>query len=78
MAKSAQRNYVADLLPAIHTPTLLIWGKDDRITPPSVAKEFESLLPNTRLVMIPQCGHAPMMERPEEFNVVLEQYLSGK
>lgn len=74
-AKSAQRHYVADLLPEVPTPTLLIWGDDDKVTPPRVAREFEALLPHARLVMLARCGHAPMMERPEEFNAVLQQYL---
>ncbi len=74
-AKSAQRHYVADLLPAIHTPVLLIWGHDDKITPPHVAREFEQYLPNATLVMLQHCGHAPMMEKPEEFNVLLERWL---
>jgi pimeloyl-ACP methyl ester carboxylesterase len=75
MAKSAQRHYVADLLPAIPTSALLIWGENDTITPPGVAKEFQSLLPNATLVMLPQCGHVPMMEKPAQFNAVLEKYL---
>jgi pimeloyl-ACP methyl ester carboxylesterase len=74
-AKSAQRHYVADLLPALQTPTLLIWGDNDRITPPHVAREFEHYLPNAVLVMLEQCGHAPMMEKPVEFNGVLEGWL---
>lgn len=75
VAKSAQRHYVADLLPAIATPTLLIWGEEDKITPPGVAREFKSLLPQATLIMLSQCGHVPMMERPKEFNKVLEKYL---
>ena len=75
MAKSAQRNYVADLLPQIHTPVLLIWGEDDKITPPHVALEFESFLPHAKLFMLPQCAHVPMMEKPAEFNAILEDYL---
>jgi pimeloyl-ACP methyl ester carboxylesterase len=55
----------------------LVWGEDDKITPPAVAREFASLLPNVKLVMLSQCGHAPMMEKAIEFNAVLEQYLSG-
>ncbi|MGN7823831.1 alpha/beta fold hydrolase [Chitinophaga sp. 22536] len=74
-AKSANRNYVAPLLPEITTPTLLIWGDDDRITPLDVAHEFASLLPQAQLVILPACGHAPMMERPEEFNRILEEFL---
>lgn len=75
MAKSANRNYVADLLPAIATPALLIWGEDDRVTPPDVALHFKSLLPNVSLVMLSACGHAPMMERPAAFNSALELFL---
>jgi len=75
VAKSTQRHYVADLLTNIKAPTLLIWGKEDRITPINVALEFESLLPGAKLVVLNDCGHAPMMEKPVEFNVVLQAYL---
>ncbi|NOW98110.1 alpha/beta fold hydrolase [Mucilaginibacter sp. SG564] len=75
-AKSAQRDNVLALLPEILTPTLLIWGSDDQITPPSVAYEFEHHLPNAQLMMLPKCGHAPMMEKPEEFNKALNAFLS--
>jgi len=75
-AKSAQRHYVADLLPAIIVPTLLIWGDNDNITPPHVAREFEQYLPNATLVMLKQCGHAPMMEVPDEFNRILHKFLT--
>jgi pimeloyl-ACP methyl ester carboxylesterase len=76
MAKSAQRNYVADLLPHITTKVLLIWGENDLITPPDVAQEFKRLLPRARLDLLTECGHAPMMERPEEFNELLESFLN--
>ncbi|RFM32543.1 alpha/beta fold hydrolase [Chitinophaga silvisoli] len=76
VAKSAQRHYVADLLPQITAPTLLIWGREDRITPMQVAKEFEHLIPDTQLVVIDACGHAPMMEKPYDFNFALQQYLN--
>jgi pimeloyl-ACP methyl ester carboxylesterase len=76
VAKSAQRHYVADLLPGIPTPTLLIWGQEDRITPIHVAHEFESLIPDSQLVVLKECGHAPMMEKPDEFNFALHTYLN--
>ncbi len=76
VAKSAQRHYVADLLPLITAPTLLIWGREDRITPLQVAKEFENMIPDARLVVINDCGHAPMMEKPDDFNFALQQYLN--
>ncbi|SIO52749.1 alpha/beta fold hydrolase [Chitinophaga niabensis] len=75
MAKSANRNYVGPLLPDIHIKTLLIWGEDDKISPPDVAEEFLEKIPDSQLVMIEKCGHAPMMERPVEFNRILENFL---
>ncbi|WP_370907507.1 alpha/beta fold hydrolase [Chitinophaga sp. RCC_12] len=76
MAKSANRNYVAALLPEIRVQTLLIWGTEDKITPPEVALEFRRYLPHATLVMIDKCGHAPMMEQPAEFNKILETFLA--
>jgi len=75
MAKSAIRHNMAKDLHKIHIPVALIWGKNDKITPPEVAVEFNQLLPNSELHWIDQCGHAPMMEHPEEFNRLLKAFL---
>lgn len=75
IAKSAQRNNVAHDLPGIQVPTLLVWGLNDTITPPSVAHEFNRLIPNSELWFIDRCGHAPMMEHPRRFNELLERFL---
>lgn len=76
LAKSAIRNNLSDELREITIPTCLIWGKQDTVTPPMVAEEFKQLLPNSELHWIDLCGHAAMMERPEEFNVILSSFLS--
>lgn len=76
LAKSAIRNNLGDELKEIKTPTLLIWGNNDTITPPFVGKEFNKLLPNSELHFIDKCGHAPMMERPDEFNEILNGFLT--
>lgn len=65
-----------DLLPAITQPALLIWGENDLITPPKVAETFHEKLPNNSLEWISRCGHAPMMERPEEFAYHLKKFLN--
>jgi len=75
MAKSAIRHNMAKDLHKINIPVALIWGKNDKITPPEVAIEFNQLLPNSELYWIDQCGHAPMMEHPEEFNRLLKVFL---
>ncbi len=78
IAKSAQRHNLANDLPKIKIPTLLIWGLNDTITPPMVGHEFNRLLPNSKLRFIDKCCHAPMMEHPEVFNEILEEFLIGE
>jgi predicted metal-dependent phosphoesterase TrpH len=62
-------------LPEVRVPTLLVWGKDDRITPPEVAERFHALIPESELVLLPNCGHAPMLEQPDAFNSVVWWWL---
>ena len=75
IAKSAIRHNMAKDLPNMKMPTGLIWGKNDTVTPPEVAEEFHKLLPNSTLYWIDKCGHAPMMEHPDEFNSLLDKWL---
>jgi 2-hydroxy-6-oxonona-2,4-dienedioate hydrolase len=75
LAKSAIRNNLGEELNQIKKPTLLIWGNNDNITPPFVAREFNKLIPNSELQFIDKCGHAPMMEVPDEFNIILHKFL---
>ena len=75
MAKSAIRHNLSKDLYKITIPVCLIWGKNDHVTPPEVATEFHSLLPNSELNWIDNCGHAPMMEVPNEFIFYLNRFL---
>ena len=77
LAKSAIRHNLGEELNQIQQPTLLIWGKNDIVTPPFVAEEFKKLIPNSQLHFIDKCGHAPMMEVPVEFNSILEKFLGS-
>lgn len=76
LAKSAIRNNLGEELNGIKQPTCLIWGNNDTITPPFVGKEFQRLIPNSELHFVDMCGHAPMMEVPEEFNKILAAFLA--
>lgn len=78
IAKSAIRHNMAKDLPNIKTPTCIIWGKNDIVTPPKVADEFNELLPNSDLFWVEKCGHAPMMEHPELFNEILFDWLNSR
>ncbi len=75
MARSALKQNLADRLQYITAPTLLIWGQEDKITPPFVGEEFHKLISNSELHFIKHTGHAPMMERPAVFNEILEEFL---
>ena len=70
MAGADQR----DLLPHIAVPTLLIWGELDARSPLSVARQFERAIPDTRLVVIPACGHVSNLEQPEQFNEAVRAF----
>ncbi len=67
LSRSARKNHLGSRIPDIHAPTLLIWGRQDIVTPPEAADQFMSLLPDARIVWFDECGHAPMIEKPEEF-----------
>jgi len=77
MARSAIRHNMQKDLHNIHVPVGLIWGKNDKVTPPEVAMEFHEYLPKSELTWIDKCGHAPMMEQPEEFNIALKAFLKS-
>lgn len=76
LSKSAKGYNVKDYLHLIDCPTLLVWGKDDTITPPDVAQEFGHNIKNSRLEFIENCCHAPMMEHPDQFGKIVLQFFS--
>tara|TARA_B100000795_G_scaffold56256_1_gene37154 strand:- start:1531 stop:2295 length:765 start_codon:yes stop_codon:yes gene_type:complete len=78
IAKSAIRHNMSDDLPKMKIPTCIIWGKQDAVTPPEVGHDFHKLMPNSNLFWIDKCGHAAMMERPKEFNTILDNWLKDR
>lgn len=75
LARSAIKHNMLHDLPKITAPVCLIWGKQDNVTPPEVADDMHKSLPNSSLYWIDKCGHAAMMEKPEEFNQILYDWL---
>jgi len=76
VAACAKRDNLRDELHAVACPALLVWGREDLVTPPSSAEEFERLLPDATLHFLPECGHVPMVEQPTAFNALLTGFLS--
>jgi 2-hydroxy-6-oxonona-2,4-dienedioate hydrolase len=67
LSKTARRDNMTDDLGDIHCPTLLIWGRQDIVTPPSAGQGFTELMPDAKIVWLDGCGHAPMLEAPVPF-----------
>ena len=78
LARSAIKQNLENELQKIKSPTCIIWGKQDNVTPPDVAEEMDRLIPDSDLVWIDKCGHAAMMEKPEEFNQILYDWLKSR
>ena len=74
-AKSAIRHNMANDIPNLKQQTCLIWGSNDKVTPPHVAEEFHKLLPNSELNRIKKCGHAAMWEHPKPFSEIVLKWL---
>ncbi len=77
VAKASRDYNVKAHLPKLSVPVLLVWGRDDRITPPDVAHEFYERLRDAQLVFLERCGHAPPLERPRAFAEALRAFLSS-
>jgi pimeloyl-ACP methyl ester carboxylesterase len=75
-ARAAMRHNLEERLGDVRVPALIVWGKEDRITPPEVAERFHAGIPGSQLVYLPNCGHAPMLEQPEAFDAVVSEWLS--
>lgn len=63
-------------LPEIGCPTLIVWGRQDKLVPVRDAYEFERLIPGSRKVIMEDTGHVAMMERPKRFNTLLREFLN--
>lgn len=64
-----------DALEDVDDPTLIVWGRNDRVVPAADARGFARRLRNSRVVIFDRCGHVPQMERPVRFNRLLESFL---
>jgi len=63
-------------LPDICCPTLVVHGQEDALVPVADAREFERLIPRSRVVILDETGHVPMLERPGAFNRALLGFLA--
>ncbi len=74
-AQATRRHNIARHLGSIRAPALIVWGKDDRITPVAVGERFHTLIPHSQFWTLTNCGHAPMLEQPYAFNAIVKEWL---
>lgn len=68
---------IRDDLPSVSCPALIVWGEKDRVVGVEAAEEYRREIPHAKFVMMEDTGHVPMIERPEEFNELLDEFLAG-
>lgn len=68
---------LTEKLRSLSMPLLIVWGEEDQIIPVSHARRAMELLPQAVVRIIPRCGHWPQMERPDEFNQIVVNFLQG-
>lgn len=68
---------VRDRLREIDVPTLVIVGAEDKLTPPDFNREIAENVPNGKYVEIEECGHLSMLEKPDEFNRAIQDFVSS-
>jgi 2-hydroxy-6-oxonona-2,4-dienedioate hydrolase len=75
LSRSARRDVLRNQVGQIQAPTLLVWGRQDVVTPPEAAENFKQLIPRSRLVWVDRCGHVPMAEGTEVFAAEMLKFL---
>jgi pimeloyl-ACP methyl ester carboxylesterase len=63
-----------DLLPLVDVPTLLIWGESDARAPLTIAHQLDDAIPDTRLIVLPDCGHVSNLEQPDLFDQAVREF----
>jgi pimeloyl-ACP methyl ester carboxylesterase len=74
LSRSARKDHLGERMREIRVPTLLVWGRQDVVTPPEAAEGFRRSIPGSQLVWFENCGHAPMIEKPEEFAAAILEF----
>jgi len=68
---------LAHFLPRVTNPTLIVWGREDRVVPVECGEQYRRLLPNADLTVLERCGHLPPVEQPEVFARLVLDFLGG-
>jgi pimeloyl-ACP methyl ester carboxylesterase len=75
LAGFAQAQFEDDKLSSIHVPTLVVWGREDELISVTRAEKFRNGIAGTKLIVFEQCGHVPQLEKPDDFNRAVLDFL---
>ncbi|HXX27840.1 MAG TPA: alpha/beta fold hydrolase [Terriglobales bacterium] len=75
LAGFALAQFEDDKLGSIHLPTLVVWGREDELISVTRAEKFRNGIPGAKLVVFEQCGHVPQLEKPDDFNRAVLDFL---
>jgi len=64
-------------LAAVKQPTLIVWGREDGLTPLAIGERFNKEIAGSQMLIIDKCGHVPQLEKSADFNAALMKFLSG-
>lgn len=64
-------------LGSIKQPTLIVWGREDKLTPLAMGEQFKKEIAGSELVILEKCGHVPQIEKAAEFNTILLKFLGN-
>ncbi len=78
LAGFAQPPFEDDKLKSIHAPTLVVWGREDELIGADRAEKFHDGIAGSKLAVFDRCGHVPQLEKPDEFNRALLDFLAGR
>ncbi len=70
------REFLDEKIASVTTPTLIIWGEQDRLIPVETGRLMQRLIPGSSLEVIPECGHLPALEKPAEFLRCVLEFLA--
>ncbi|MBI4673492.1 MAG: alpha/beta fold hydrolase [Chloroflexi bacterium] len=68
---------IRDCADRIHAPTLIVWGKQDRVLPVKQLEVAREKIPHARTCVFDECGHAPQMEHPDKFNALVREFVGA-
>jgi pimeloyl-ACP methyl ester carboxylesterase len=77
-SSSNELDHFEELLARVRSPTLILWGREDRWVPVADADKFGAAMPGSRTIVLKGCGHLPQEERPAETLALVQSFLASR